>query len=318
MINRMILMIILGYIAPVFAAPQIYHGKNVTSDQQFPFVVAIYDREGNQSHCTGSVISDTWVLTASHCVFKSDDDGNRTSFISPEDIFVGTGYLARNKSSATKIISVKKIYTYSDETDPTLLHDIALLKLSEPADVMPVDLPESADSFPKLKAGSQSTTAIGYGWIDIKWSPDCDKYPDDPQKCHIEDVVWDKFLHYGDELVQTDKAVEDLINKYSDLDPSPSSNEPKVTYNFTTMLGAVSPDGTRTTHGDSGGPLLLSINQENGNNKYVQVGVVSWGILPISYVAYKKGYWDNAPDVYAKLTDRNTLDYIRMTIKNNS
>ena len=313
MIRKIILAFSLLACAPLFAAPQIYHGKIVTNDQQFPFVVAVYDREGDESYCTGSVIADKWVLTASHCVFHFDDEGSPIAFAKPEEVAIGTGYLARHKSSAKKVITVKNIYTYTKNVDPSLSHDIALLELNESAEVTPVEIPQTDTAFPNLKASFQAATAIGYGWLNIKWSSACELNPNDEQNCLIEDIVWDNYLHYGNQKIQADNTLVDLIKKYSDLE-SPESQS--VNYNFKTMLGAVSPDGTRTTHGDSGGPLILTTSDANGNPKYVQIGVVSWGILPISYIAYKNGYWDNAPDIYANLTDGETLGFIKRTVKN--
>ncbi len=314
MIARIILLLTLGYLSPAFAALQIYHGDTVTNDQQFPFVVAIYGAEGDEPFCTGSVIADTWVLTASHCVFDYDEDDN-PSFINPEEIVVGTGYLAGNKPLAKKVISVKKIFTYTSKVDPTIQQDIALLKLNEPAGVTPVELPQFADAFPNLKSGSQLTMAVGYGWQDIKWSPECSTSPNS-EECDFR-IISDKYLHYGNEIIQSDTTMEDFIKKYTDLIlPILAPSDLEITYNRTTMLGTMSSNGTTPCHGDSGGPLLL-INQTNENTYFVQIGVVSWGIIPLTYTAYKKGYFDGVPGVYANLTNKDMLNFIKTTIKNN-
>lgn len=314
LINRMILILILGYISPVFAAPQIYHGKTVTSDQQFPFVVAIYDKDGDSAYCTGSVIAEKWVLTASHCVTQYHPEDPPYIF-KPEDVFVGTGHRAHSKLTANKVISVKNVYVYNNTVDPHLVRDVALLELNEPARVAPVALPDSFEQFSNLKSGSQVATAIGYGYTSIKWSADCELYPTDTERCHMEEIVYDDALHYGSEAIQSHATIIATIKEFKKLFP-PTPDEGNVEYNAETMLGSNSPEGTITTVGDSGGPLVLSINTENGKSSYMQVGVVSWGAPnPYNYTAYK--LLNIGVDVYANVTEPLILDFIKKTIKNN-
>lgn len=83
------------------------------------------------------------------------------------------------------------------------------------------------------------------------------------------------------------------------------------------MIGAISPERMRMTNGDSGGPLLITINQNSPIKQYVQIGVTSGG-EPLgldNYNSYK--HFPEGPDVFANLMDQDILDFIKKTIKNN-
>jgi len=297
-----------------FAAPNIfiYHGNKVTNDQQFPFVVAIYDESRADELCTGSLIGDRWVLTAYHCV----NDGAK-----PENRFVGIGYQSGKYSSSEKIFSVKKIFIYpqspnNNDYNPYwwLKYDFALLQLDEPTGIKPVELPADSQEFPDLKSGKQKAISVGYGWTDISWPADCEQDPNS-YKC-IPDMHWEADLKFGEELIQSDQSTQDLLQKYVKLEEIPAT-DPFPAYNSQTMLGLISPDGKRPTSGDSGGPLLIQIKQPDGLYKYVQVGVTSWG-LPYSYIAYTQGYLEKEPGVDVNITNPKIINFIKKTMLENS
>jgi len=299
------------------ASPKIFHGATVTSDTQYPFVVAIYDKEGSRADCTGTVIGDRWILTAEHCVinFSPEDDDNATPKLhQPEDLQVGTGHLAANKSAANKVFSVKNIYVPNNQIDMTLTRDVAILETVEPLNITPVSLPKPHDVFPDLKSGTQMATAIGYGFTDLKFSAECAQYPDDEEKCQLTNVTYDDYLHYGKELLQSDSDTVITIDKIMKLVPA-EPGDIEIQYNPVTMLASISPDGTSVTNGDSGGPLLIETKSANNEPGMMQIGVNSWGApTPGSYAAFKLMNQHLDVDVYALLSDPVTIDFIHSII----
>jgi len=294
----------------------IFRGDPVTSDQQYPYVVAIYHtRSGDGSDnltadCTGTIIADQWVLTAGHCVVADEEDDPTTAKIaSPAEIKVGTGPQAYSLSQAKTVLSVEKIFTWNDrqqgyDND----HDLALLKLSQSSKISPVQLPETANDFSDLKSGNRSATSLGYGWQDIQftnWPASCDIHP--TENCGYV-PLYDGSLHMGTETIQPDQTIVNLIKQYeTTLNPSASK------YNALTMLGVVSPTGKHGTPGDSGGPLLtLSSHQTQ-----VLIGVTSWGPEKMTRAAIDNGTYAKGPGIYISLLNTDHLTFIRNTMKNN-
>lgn len=205
--NKFVLILLAFFFLTSANASQIYHGDKATSDEQFPFVVAVY-HSGNKNKesnfpCSGSVIEKNWVLTALHCVAEYDENYYVTNFSKPESVSIGLGHRAGNRQLARKIISVKDIHTLSKIGDPLFLHDFALLKLTTPADVAPVALPSTA-LFSKLKAEETSMIASGFGILDVKW------------KDEIPEAIIDEFLHYGKEQIQPKNVIQELNKKYTE------------------------------------------------------------------------------------------------------
>ncbi len=299
--------ILFAYSSLIFASSAysfIYQGDVVSSDEQFPFVVGIYEKDPDypqeklDATCTGSIIGDAWVLTAAHCVMDtSNEDGGVTK---PENISIGTGHLAKHAKTANKIIPVEKIFVWdSKKFSPD--HDIALLKLTKPTGIIPVKLPENPDDTGTIKTEFQKATAVGYGWVDTDYYDDGDIKP-----------IFDNKLHYGPQVIQPDKKVEELITNYVKKYPDP---DPIPVYNPLVMMGVTSPTGQHITSDDSGGPLLIA--SDNNPVSMVVIGVTSWGTSP-NKETIKSGEWlKEQPTIYASLLYSEHLAFIKNIMKNN-
>ena len=105
-----------GIIFPDF--PNIV-GGNTATDGEFPFLVRLYIDIGGSSYlCGGSLLSDTWVITAAHCL-----DGAPVSGVS---IRAGSN----QKSSGGERVYADQLFLHPDYDPATSDHDIALIELT--------------------------------------------------------------------------------------------------------------------------------------------------------------------------------------------
>lgn len=103
-------------------------GGNEASIGQFPYVVSLQN-ELTAHVCGGGIIEDKFVLTAAHCVVKTNGQFNETSYI----VVAG---IINILQSTTKEIEVEKIYiprnyTASINSSKPTDADIAVLKVYE-------------------------------------------------------------------------------------------------------------------------------------------------------------------------------------------
>ena len=97
-------------------------GKNRCVEKQWPFVVQILVK--NSGNCTGSIIGDRWILTASHCLIRETDYSNTP--LPPEDFTIFAESVRHGENA--KIYNVEEVvahWQYNKLGD----HDIGLLKV---------------------------------------------------------------------------------------------------------------------------------------------------------------------------------------------
>ncbi len=225
------------------AAPDIV-GGGLAEPGEWPWQVALLDKDINVQFCGGSLIAPDLVLTAAHCL--GEDSTERVA----DRISVWVGAHDLTELDQGQIIDVSYAALHTNYDPYTTDYDIALLRLAEPAQlsaaVQPVQLAMRADEN-RYRPG---TVAAVTGWGSLAWMGD---YPD--------------ILHE----VSVGMVDRDACNAaYSTL-----FGEPNVITDR--MICAGFPEGGKDScQGDSGGPLVVP----DGMGGWLQVGIVSWGRAP--------------------------------------
>lgn len=208
------------------------------------------------SFCGGNYLGNKMVLTAAHCIYQERNQTNIRVFFGLD----GVDYI-KASLSFDEGIKVKDIFVQSEWSPVSFSHDLALLHLSSdpPGFVKPIMLAESTKQAPEL-------FILGYGLTT----------ENDRQGFHqlkMGRVVALNPLEY--------KAFSKRLDSTMML---AGANESSLSTTDTVGL-------TDTCHGDSGGPLFYT--DENENN--VLVGVTSWG-----YGCGRKSW----PGVYSRIYEQ--------------
>ncbi len=141
-------------------APRIV-GGNPIDITAAPWQVLL--RINNATQCGGSIIADTWILTAAHCMVG----------VSPSQVEAYVGVTDQNHLTRDHLVPVSQVIVNPGFSATTYSSDLALIGLSAPitrsASVQPISLPliQDANTWP---AFGEQATITGWGTTTISGS----------------------------------------------------------------------------------------------------------------------------------------------------
>lgn len=226
-----------GFITKIFGGEQI-------DISETPYQVSL--KIHGQHICGGVIISNTWILTAAHCLTHPVLVPNQNNTF----VHVGTNDRLDYNTGQMVQVNAYHIHPYFDES--TYENDIALLQLSTPLTfnekVMPIEYANSCNT-------SESDYYEGRNVIISGWGNSNDTPLGSSQFLNAVTIP----------IISREDAM--TINQTS----TSSACHLNVSNN---MLAFYSP-GIASGKGDSGGPAVMS---NNGND--INIGITSWGCPP--------------------------------------
>lgn len=152
---------------PSHPSPKVY-GGDAPDAPEHDAVIGMHEvtKRGvyTQPYCSGTLITDTVVLTAAHCL--TGTKGARITVTKASDVAV---YVGDDPSVdlATSLYAVTEVSVHPSYNPNTLRNDIALMRLSVPASVTPVGALQSSEGFTSSDVGSTVNFA-GFGYDETR------------------------------------------------------------------------------------------------------------------------------------------------------
>jgi secreted trypsin-like serine protease len=288
-------------------------GGTVAKEGAWPWQVALMiagQPVGPDSQfCGGTMLLETWVLTAAHCIHMADDSGNYRD-LPPQAIavLVGTNQIVPGRGD---LVPVTGIYRHPDYVGTEFDHDIALIRLARPpqAQYATIKVPD-AQFGDYLDQPGVTTIVTGWGLIDGG------THPSEMRQAEIQMLSRDAcnqsllearaaeavkgFAYAANVFGMRQEDAQAAWGDFVARVPAPLSAN---------MLCSGTYEGGKTAcQGDSGGPLVVPLD----DGSYVQAGVVSWGL---SSATEQRCAEDALFSAYTRVS--NFLPWLEQTISAN-
>ncbi|SDB84995.1 urokinase plasminogen activator [Acinetobacter marinus] len=259
--------------------PRIING-NTASEAQFPWQVAITihpDYPYPAYVCSGSMISDRWILTAAHCVEEQELDGQKIDYY----IVAGTNAL---DSTQGQTIKVKRSFMHEQYNSTAFFNDIAVLELEQPIDMQKCgancQIIEPISPSIETQNLRASTNLLAAGWGVIE---DCETSGSAYCTSSEDEITPEEFYATHPYTLQyTTLNLVECISSTSNYHPA------QIGQNMFCAESNATPKSD-TCFGDSGSSLTL----KNRAGKSYAVGITSAG-----EGCAQEGY----PGVYTKIS----------------
>lgn len=213
---------------------------------------------GGAWQCGGTLVSKTMVLTAAHCT--RDADGKPWTAAA---YTIRLGSTDRDRGGLLR--TVKRVIVHENYDPKTSRDDIALLELSEPADLPTVALASPVAAMRGL----------------VRYAPVSETAP------------FGKVVGWGRTDAATQSASHDLMEAPIPIIEASACNAvmggtDRGAIDARQICAGLSQGGVDACNGDSGGPLLAP----GQDDQWVEVGVTSWGVSrcgdPHTYGVYTR------------------------------
>ncbi|XP_050308922.1 chymotrypsin-like elastase family member 2A [Anthonomus grandis grandis] len=259
--------------------PLITHGQ-ATQEGEFPWHAALYHSQGIDLTyiCGASLISLQHLITVAHCVTRKKTQ----TMVNPDNlvVYVGKFYLRTWRSPGIQDRRVDKIIIHPKYNPQVFGNDIAVLKLTEPAQltsyVRPVCLWQGSNQLELVV--NQTGIVVGWGFDETG------TVTEQLTKAHMP-------------IVSQETCIYSFPDFYSRFTSS-------------TTFCAGFKNGTSVCNGDSGGGLVLPKPNSDRNNPIWQIR----GLVSISVAVHNKFRCDSSH--YVVFTDvAKHLDFVKNAMK---